>query len=154
MNARAGGMVERKEKPGWQFYSPMTSDVCGPVTSATNDRTPGPLVPSTHWIVKRIPRWFVWTPMFESLALGVLRGWVLSSKSPLARALRLWYAWETPGEVAFVFCLFRLHPRHMEVPRLGSNWSCSCQLTPQPHSNAGSEPYLRTTPQLTAMPAS
>ena len=32
----------------------------------------------------------------------------------------------------FYFNLFRAAPRHMEVPRLGSNRTCSRQLTPQP----------------------
>ena len=33
----------------------------------------------------------------------------------------------------FYFLFFLgLHLRHMEVPRLGSNWSCSCRTTPQP----------------------
>ena len=51
------------------------------------------------------------------------------------------------------FFFLGLHPRHMEVPRLGSNQSCSCRPTPQPqpcrirassathttvHSNTGS----------------
>ena len=28
-----------------------------------------------------------------------------------------------------------LHPQHMEVPRLGVNWSCSCWPTPQPEQH-------------------
>ena len=35
----------------------------------------------------------------------------------------------------FFFCLFVFlepHSWHMEVPGLGSNWSCSCRATPQP----------------------
>ena len=43
---------------------------------------------------------------------------------------------------SFFFCFLRLHSRHMGVPRgQGSNWSCS-----------ESEPHLRPTPQLMAMP--
>ena len=30
------------------------------------------------------------------------------------------------------FVILGPRPRHMEVPRLGSNWSCSCWPTPQP----------------------
>ena len=41
----------------------------------------------------------------------------------------------------------------MEVPRLVSNQSCSCQPMPWPQ-NAGSDPHLGLTPQLTAMPNS
>ena len=39
--------------------------------------------------------------------------------------------------ITFVFCFVFLgpHPWHTEVPRLGSNWSCSCQLTPQPQQH-------------------
>ena len=35
---------------------------------------------------------------------------------------------------AFFFFFFLLGPHlwHMEVPRLGLNWSCSCQSMPQP----------------------
>ena len=51
-----------------------------------------------------------------------------------------------------LFCLFVCflgpHPRHMEIPRLGSNLSCSCW----PMLNVGSEPHLPPTPQLMATP--
>ena len=45
-----------------------------------------------------------------------------------------------------IFLFFFLEPnlQHMEVPRLGSNQSCSCQPTPQPQAQwiqAGSETY-------------
>ena len=36
------------------------------------------------------------------------------------------------NDICVVFCLFRANPKHMEVPRLGSNLSCGCQPTPQP----------------------
>ena len=32
----------------------------------------------------------------------------------------------------FFFVFLWPHPWHMEVPRLGSNWSCGCQPTPEP----------------------
>ena len=32
----------------------------------------------------------------------------------------------------FIFCFLGLPPWHMEAPKLGSNWSCSCWPTPQP----------------------
>ena len=48
----------------------------------------------------------------------------------------------------FVFCFFGPHPWHMEVPRLGSNWSCSCQPQPQ---QPGPKLHLRPTLQLMAM---
>ena len=32
----------------------------------------------------------------------------------------------------FFFFFLRLYPQHMEIPRLGSNWSWSCRPTPQP----------------------
>ena len=35
----------------------------------------------------------------------------------------------------YLFSFLGPHLRHMEVPRLGSNWSCSCQPRPQPHQN-------------------
>ena len=56
----------------------------------------------------------------------------------------------------FFFGFLGLHPRHVEVPRLGSNQSYSCQCTPQPqqhriqavsatyttaHGNAGSSTH-------------
>ena len=45
------------------------------------------------------------------------------------------------GEVFYLFtCSFIYflgpHMRHMEVPRLGLNWSCSCWPTPQAYSTA------------------
>ena len=68
------------------------------------------------------------------------------------------------------FCFFHFlgpYPWHMEVPRLGvelelellvyttatamQDPSCVCDLH-HSDSNAGSEPHLRPTPQLTAMP--
>ena len=39
--------------------------------------------------------------------------------------------WENRSVVFFCCCLLGLHSWHMEVPRLGSNWSCSCRPTPQ-----------------------
>ena len=49
-------------------------------------------------------------------------------------------AWRKPGYrqimfvgfYLFVFCLFRLYLRHMEVPRLGVKSELSCCPTPQP----------------------
>ena len=49
-----------------------------------------------------------------------------------------------------LFCLLGPPWQHMEVPRLGSNRSCSCYLR-QSHSNRGSELCRRPAPQLTAM---
>ena len=34
-------------------------------------------------------------------------------------------------ELLFFVCFLGLHPQQMEVPRMGSNWSCSCWPTPQ-----------------------
>ena len=42
------------------------------------------------------------------------------------------------------------HLRHMEVPRLGVKWSCSCWPTPQPR-DPRSKPHLRPMPQPMAM---
>ena len=52
-----------------------------------------------------------------------------------------------PFDFSFSFLFFLLgpHPQHMEVPRLGSTWSCSCQPTLQPPQRG-----IRPTPQLTA----
>ena len=36
-------------------------------------------------------------------------------------------------EITFVFVFLGLYLWHMEVPRQGSNWSCSQQPTPEPH---------------------
>ena len=37
-------------------------------------------------------------------------------------------------KIQFIFfVLLGPHPRHMEIPRLGLNWSCSCWPTPQQH---------------------
>ena len=46
--------------------------------------------------------------------------------------------------------LLGLHPRHMEVPRLGG--PSRARAASLHHSHAGSEPHLRPTPQLMAMP--
>ena len=35
----------------------------------------------------------------------------------------------------FIFLFEGLHPQHMEVPRLGSNWCYSCQPIPQPQQH-------------------
>ena len=45
-------------------------------------------------------------------------------------------------------------PWHMEVPRLGSNWSCSRWPMPEPQQRriAGSKTRLQPIPQLTATP--
>ena len=43
------------------------------------------------------------------------------------------------------------HPRHMEVPRLGGLIGAAAASLSQSHSNAGYEPRLQPTPQLTAM---
>ena len=51
--------------------------------------------------------------------------------------------------LSFVF--LGLYLQHMEVLRLGANWSCSFRLLHSP-SNSGSEPCLQPTPQLMAMP--
>ena len=45
-------------------------------------------------------------------------------------------------------------PRHMEVPRLGVESEAVATGLRQSHSNAGSEPRLRPTPQLMATPDS
>ena len=53
----------------------------------------------------------------------------------------------------FVFLLF-LGPllQHMEVPRLGGPIGAIATGLRQSHSNAGDEPHLQPTPQLTAKP--
>ena len=51
--------------------------------------------------------------------------------------------------VCFCFCFWGPHLWHMEVPRLG----VESELQPHhSHSNVGSKPRLRPTPQLRAMP--
>ena len=49
-----------------------------------------------------------------------------------------------------VFCLFRATPWHVEVPRQGSNYSAVVADLCHSHSNRGSEPKQRPTPQLMA----
>ena len=34
--------------------------------------------------------------------------------------------------IFFFFVFLGLHPWHMESPRLGSNWICSCRPMPEP----------------------
>ena len=54
----------------------------------------------------------------------------------------------------FFFCFLRLHPRHMEVPRLGAERGLQLlAYTTATGSNAGSKPRLRPIPQLTTTPA-
>ena len=56
--------------------------------------------------------------------------------------------------VAFlgIFVFLGLHLQHMEVPRLGGLIRAVAAGLRQSHSNTGSEPCLRPTPQLTATP--
>ena len=59
--------------------------------------------------------------------------------------------------VCFCFCFvflpfLGLLRWHMEVPRLGGQIGAAAASLHQSHSNAGSEPRLRSTPQLTATP--
>ena len=56
------------------------------------------------------------------------------------------------GHILF-FCLFVFsgpHPQHMEVLRLGGLTGAVAAGLHHSHSNVGSEPRLRPTPQLTA----
>ena len=46
----------------------------------------------------------------------------------------------------FFFFFLGLHLWHMEVPRLGWNWSYSCWPMPQPQQHTRSEPHLWPTP--------
>ena len=56
-------------------------------------------------------------------------------------------------DFCFVLLFLRLHPWHMEVPRLGrGQMGAVAAGLRQSHSNARSEPGLRPTPQLTATP--
>ena len=50
----------------------------------------------------------------------------------------------------FFFCFLPLHPRHMEVPRLGVE--VELQLLAYTTATATSKPHLRPTLQLTAPP--
>ena len=58
--------------------------------------------------------------------------------------------YSVPGVIqmlaCFLYLFLGLHPQHMEVSRLG------VQSELQLHNNAGSEPRLPPTPQLTATP--
>ena len=53
----------------------------------------------------------------------------------------------------FFFCLFRGALRHMEVPRLGINWSYSCQPMPvqQHHMQAASATYTTADGNATSL---
>ena len=52
----------------------------------------------------------------------------------------------------YIYILFLgLHPWHMGVPRLGSELELQLPAYTYRHSNVGSKPNLRPTPQLTAM---
>ena len=44
------------------------------------------------------------------------------------------------------------HPQHMGVPRLGVELDLQLPDVNRSHSKAGSEPHLRSTPQLMAPP--
>ena len=48
----------------------------------------------------------------------------------------------------FFFFFLELNPQHMEVPRLGVDSDLQLLAYPHNHSHAGSELYLRPTPQL------
>ena len=54
--------------------------------------------------------------------------------------------------LTFFFLLLQPHLWHMEVPGLGVKLELQLLAYGHSHSNAGSEPWLRPTPQLTAMP--
>ena len=70
----------------------------------------------------------------------------------------------TTGTSVFIFLTFNLillfvflpflglFLWHMEVPRLGVELELQTSVLHQNHSNAGSEPCLQPTPQLTATP--
>ena len=56
-------------------------------------------------------------------------------------------------EKKFFFVFFSgLHPRHMEVPRLGVELELQPLASHHSHSNTRSEPCLQPTPQLMAAP--
>ena len=48
----------------------------------------------------------------------------------------------------FIYVFLGLHPRHMEIPRLGVGAVATCLH--HYHSNTRFEPHLRPTPQLMA----
>ena len=52
--------------------------------------------------------------------------------------------------LSFVF--LGLHMQHMEIPRLGVESELQAASRHHSHSNMGSKPRLRTTPQLMATP--
>ena len=54
--------------------------------------------------------------------------------------------------LAFVFCLFRASFVAHGVSQAGGHIGAVAVSLHQSHSNAGSEPRLQPTPQLTAMP--
>ena len=52
----------------------------------------------------------------------------------------------------FFFFFLGPHPQHMEFPRLGVESDLQLPAYATSHSNWGSEPHLRPTPQLMATP--
>ena len=56
------------------------------------------------------------------------------------------------GSVFVCFCFLGLQPQHMELPRLGVELELQLPAECHSRSDSGSEPNLRPTPQLTAMP--
>ena len=54
--------------------------------------------------------------------------------------------------IIIIICFLGLHPRHMEVPRLGIKSELQLPAYGRSHSNARSKPHLQPAPQLTATP--
>ena len=84
---------------------------------------------------------------------AVMRPYTLRTSSGSSPLLHLWFRWSASlVDVAppLFFCFLGLHQWHMEVPRL--EVESELQLLEHSHSNSGTKPRLRPTPQLTAMP--
>ena len=68
----------------------------------------------------------------------------------LIHTIHMYYLYKTVLSLLLLFVFLGLHPQHMEVPRLRSQIGAVAAGLHLSHSNVGSKPHLRPTPQLTA----
>ena len=97
----------------------------------------GEITCPTKTQAQRIPHLGVWKEgleqkpllFFTLLLIAIFETW------------DLWRKHYSKGQFTTLYYLFIYlfflgpHLQHMEVPRLGSNWSCSCQPAPQPQQH-------------------
>lgn len=67
-------------------------------------------------------------PYFQHLILNMVTSQYATKMNKLQNCIQI----RNKNKTFFFFFFLQLHLWHVEVPRLGANWSCSCQPTRQP----------------------